>query len=108
MEARPLDINIAYNKSKKPSKPHITDGQETVSEEEIKNRMRVTEELESLGISTSKFDIEDGHEDSDELQAILLVRQGKKVPEDLKKRLKNKQIGNQREENKTKGNALMR
>ncbi len=52
--------------------------------------MRIAEELENLGISISKFDTEDGYEDSDELQAILLVSQGKIIPEDLKKRLMDK------------------
>lgn len=74
--------------------PHVAEEQEPVTEEEMESRMRVAEELEDLGISISKFDAEDGYEDSDELQAILLVSQGKKIPEDLKKRLMDKQKRN--------------
>lgn len=101
VEVKLLNINAYCDGIKKPSKPHITDEQEIVTEEEIKNRMRADEELEGLGISTSKFDIESGYEDSDELQAIILVKQGKKLPEDLKKRLKEKQKKNLDEESKS-------
>lgn len=72
--------------------PHITYGQESITEEEIKRRMRVAEELENLGISISRFDTEDEHEDADAdvLQAIIYADQGEKIPEDLKKRLMEK------------------
>lgn len=48
---------------------HITDDQQSVTEKEMENRIRV----------------------ADELQAILLVNQGKKIPRDLKERLIDKQ-----------------
>jgi len=90
MKANPIAENEFYDKIKIPSRPHTTDELKDVTEE-LESRMRIADELECLGISISKFDAEDGHEDSDELQAIILVNEGKKVPEDLKKRLIDKQ-----------------
>lgn len=90
MEVNLMDINRLYDKIKIPSNPHITDIQEPVTEEELQDRMRIAEELEKLGISISKFDTADGHEDKDEMQAIILVKQGKNIPEDLKERLMDK------------------
>ncbi|MCM1127190.1 MAG: hypothetical protein NC429_12050 [Lachnospiraceae bacterium] len=90
MEANPININNIYDNVKKPVSPHITYGQEPITEEEITRRMRVAEELEDLGISISRFDTEDEHEDADVLQAIIYADQGEKIPEDLKKRLMEK------------------
>lgn len=90
MEANLIRINNFYDNVKKPMSPHITYGQESITEEEIKRRMRVAEELEDLGISISRFDTEDEHEDADVLQAIIYADQGEKIPEDLKKRLMEK------------------
>lgn len=81
-------------KPEKPSKPHVGPEQIPVTEEEIKERLRIERELEELGISTSLFDDDSGeHEDLDVLEAIILVNQGKKVPEELRQRiLKKKEI----------------
>lgn len=75
-------------KLKKPSKPHVIPEQVPVTEEEIKERLRIEQELAKLGISISLLDDTMGeHEDLDVLEAIILVNQGKKVPEDLKRRI---------------------
>ncbi len=84
MKADPIAEKEIYDKIKIPSRPHTTDELKNVTEE-LESRMRIADELECLGIITSKFDAEDGYEDSDELQAIILVNQGKKIPEDIKK-----------------------
>lgn len=87
MEAKLMSISDHYDKVKKPASPHITYGQDTITEEEIERRMRVADELETLGISISRFDAEDEHEDADVLQAIIYADQGEAIPEDLKRRL---------------------
>jgi hypothetical protein len=43
-----------------------------------------------LGISTSNFDGDDGSEDSDILEAMILVNQGKDIPSELKEKIKSK------------------
>lgn len=91
METSLFSMNETYDKINIPLRPHITDDQKPVTEKEMENRIRVVKELDKLGISISKFDAEDEHEDADELQAILLVNQGKKIPKDLKERLMDKQ-----------------
>lgn len=90
MGANFISINNFYDNIKKPVNPHITYGQESITDEEISRRMRVAEELEALGISISRFDTEDEHEDADVLQAIIYANQGEKIPEDLRKRLMEK------------------
>ena len=82
-----MNLDRMFSEIKVPSKPHIANEQQPVTHEELENRMRIAKELESIGISTSKFDSENGHEDADVMQAIILVNQGKRVPEDLRKRL---------------------
>ncbi|MCM1047722.1 MAG: hypothetical protein NC433_04780 [Clostridiales bacterium] len=90
METKMINIDDIFDKVEKPLTPHITYGQEPVTEVEIGRRMKIAEELERLGISISKFDIKDEHEDEDALQAIIYANQGKEIPEDLKKRLMEK------------------
>lgn len=92
MEAKLININNFLDSIEKPLNPHVTYGQEPVTEDEMERRTAIAEELESLGISTSKFDVEDGHEDEDVLQAIIYANQGKKIPEDIKKRLMEKKM----------------
>ena len=46
--------------------------------------------LESVGISSSRFDGDDEHEDEDELQIRLLLAEGRDIPDDLLERLKEK------------------
>lgn len=90
MKTNLMSVDNIFDGMKVPSKPHTLEEQPPITEVEVENRMRVARELEKLGISTSKFDIADEHEDTDVLQAIILVNQGKKVPEDLRKRLLSK------------------
>ncbi|MCM1387530.1 MAG: hypothetical protein NC231_09390 [Bacillus sp. (in: Bacteria)] len=102
MEINAMNVENIFDGMKIPSKPHILETQLPITEAEVENRMRVARELENLGISTSKFDIADEHEDTDVLQAIILINQGKKVPEDLRKRILNKNKENFEEKrNKT-------
>lgn len=63
------------------------------SRAEIEDRYRKAKVLEELGISISRFcEYEsDEHEDPDELQAIILVNEGKEIPEELRSRLIQKQ-----------------
>ncbi len=90
METKLININAIFDKVEKPLIPHITYGQEPITEVELERRVQIAEELDSLGISISKFDAEDGHEDEDVLQAIIYANQGKAIPEDLRKRLMEK------------------
>ncbi len=62
----------------------------TVSKLEIMERFQRDKKLEELGISTSKFDGDDGKEDPDELEAIILINRGEALPKDLEQRLKEK------------------
>ncbi len=85
-----MSRNIFDDKIKKPLRPHITYGQNPVTDTELKIRKRIAELLESLGISVSQFDIEDEHEDKDVLQAIIFANKGEEIPEDLRQRLLDK------------------
>ena len=98
METKLISINDFWGKVEKPMAPHITYGQEPVTEAEWERRLQIAEELESLGISISKFDTEDEHEDEDVLKAIIYVNQGKEIPEDLRKRLLKKKENRKKEE----------
>ncbi|MCM1087596.1 MAG: hypothetical protein NC419_05525 [Muribaculaceae bacterium] len=98
MRANPINVNSIYENIKVPIRSHITDGQEPITEDELERRRIVAEELETFGISISKFDVEeDGHEDKDILQAIILANQGKQIPEELRKRLLGKKELKQKE-----------
>jgi hypothetical protein len=79
---------------KKP-KVRIEKGQSVLaSQDEINENFRRAKALEELGISTSNFDGDDGSEDSDILEAIILVNQGKDIPNELKEKIKSKTKGN--------------
>jgi hypothetical protein len=79
---------------KKP-KVRIEKGQSVLaSQDEINENLRRAKALEELGISTSNFDGDDGSEDSDILEAIILVNQGKDIPNELKEKIKSKNKGN--------------
>jgi hypothetical protein len=79
---------------KKP-KVRIEKGQSVLaSQDEINENLRRAKALEELGISTSNFDGDDGSEDSDILEAIILVNQGKDIPNELKEKIKSKTKGN--------------
>lgn len=58
-----MNLDRMFSEIKVPSKPHIANEQQPVTHEELENRMRIAKELESIGIK------------------------GKRVPEDLRKRL---------------------
>lgn len=87
-----MTITSLFDKIEKPDKPHIMDSQIPVTKEELNERLRKTAILESVGISSSRFDGEgeDEHEDEDELQLRLLLSEGKEVPDELLERLKAK------------------
>lgn len=85
-----LTITSLFDKIEKPSKPHIMDSQTPVTKEELDERLRKAAILESVGISSSRFDGDDEHEDEDELQIWLLLAKDKEVPADLLERLKAK------------------
>lgn len=75
---------------KKPS-PRSTEPYPLLaSQKEIEDRLRKAKILEDLGISISNFSEDDEYEDADVLKAIMLVNQGKEIPEELKKRLNQK------------------
>jgi hypothetical protein len=57
------------------------------SQDEINENFRRARALEELGISTSNFDGDDGSEDSDILEAMILINQGKDIPDELKEKL---------------------
>lgn len=96
METKLININAFFDKVEKPLTPHITYGQEPITEVEMERRMQIAEELESLGISISKFDVKDEHEDEDVLQAMIYANEGKEIPEELKKRLLEKRKSEQK------------
>ena len=85
----------------KPVANHANIQSTRASQAEIEDRYRKAKVLEELGISISRFSEyeSDEHEDPDELQAIILVNEGREIPEELRARLiqKQKQIsgGNQ-------------
>ncbi|MCI7813012.1 MAG: hypothetical protein MR543_04945 [Robinsoniella sp.] len=85
-----LTITSLFDKIEKPSKPHIMDSQIPVTKEELEERLRKAAILESVGISSSRFDGDNEHEDEDELQIRLLLAEGKDIPNDLLERLKEK------------------
>lgn len=79
-----------------PKAPHIMDSQKEVSKEELAKRMYITHQLEELGISTSRFDRDDEHEDEDEWKVRKLLEEGKEIPEELRQRiLEKKKVKNQ-------------
>lgn len=73
----------------KPAISHVNIKSTRASQAEIEDRYKKAKILEELGISTSRFSGYDneGHEDADELQAIILVNDDKEIPEDLRSRL---------------------
>lgn len=75
---------------KRPAPGKSGDDVLLASREEIEERLRKTTILEGLGISTSNFDGDSEHEDSDVLNAILLVNAGNEIPDDLRQRLMEK------------------
>ena len=83
-----MTVTSLFDKIEKPSKPHIMDSQVPVTKEELNERLRKTAILESVGISSSRFDGDDEHEDEDELQLRLLLSEGKAVPDELLERIK--------------------
>lgn len=101
MMANPISKNTFCDEMKKPSGPHVTYGQNPVTETELKRRKKVAELLESLGISVSQFDAEDEHEDQDVLQAIILATKGEEIPEDLRQRLLDKKEQGERDKDRT-------
>ena len=85
-----MTITSLFDKIEKPSKPHIMDSQTPVTKEELDDRLRKAAILESVGISSSRFDGDDEHEDEDELQIRLLLAEGRDIPDDLLERLREK------------------
>lgn len=80
------------NNIEKPSAPYITKSQTSLTKQEIERRAFIERELGQLGISTSVFDSSNsGKEDEDILKAIILVNEGKTIPEELKARIISKQ-----------------
>ena len=81
--------NMINERIKKPSTPLIVDGQEELTQQEFERRLFVEQQLSSVGISTTVFDGENiDYENPYILEAILLVNQGKEIPEDLKLKIK--------------------
>jgi hypothetical protein len=81
------------NLSRTIKKPKIKDEKGCsvlASQDEINENLRRAKVLEELGISTSNFDGDDGSEDSDILEAMILVNQGKDIPSELKEKIKSK------------------
>ena len=79
---------LLNNYIKKPSTPHILDSQIGLTEQEMERREFIERELGQLGISTSVFDSYGGEkEDRDILEAIILVNEGKTIPEELKNKI---------------------
>ncbi|MDD6291685.1 MAG: hypothetical protein PUA77_07870 [Lachnospiraceae bacterium] len=94
MEAM-VNKTFLFDKIDIPKAPHIMDSQKEVSEEEIARRMYIAHQLEELGISTSKFDGDDEHEDEDEWKVRKLLEEGKEIPEELRQRiLEKKKLNN--------------
>jgi hypothetical protein len=75
---------------KKPKIRAEKDHSVLASQDEINENLRRAKALEELGISTSNFDGDDGSEDSDILEAMILINQGKDIPNELKEKIKNK------------------
>lgn len=81
--------SIMNENIKKPSTPLILDGQEELTQEEFEKRLFVEQQLSSVGISTTIFDGENiDYENPYILEAILLVNNGKEIPEDLKQKIR--------------------
>ena len=99
MAANLMSRSIFDDKVKKPFRPHVTYGQNPVTDTELKRRKRIAEMLESLGISVSQFDKEDEHEDKDVLQAIIFANKGEEIPEDLRQRLLDRKESDRRPKN---------
>ncbi len=79
---------LLNNYIKKPSAPHVLECQIGLTEQEIERREFIERELGQLGISTSVFDSYGGEkEDRDILEAIILVNEGKTIPEELKNKI---------------------
>ena len=94
MEAM-VNKTFLFDKIDIPKAPHIMDSQKEVSEEEIARRMYIAHQLEELGISTSKFDGDDEHEDEDGGKVRKLLEEGKEIPEELRQRiLEKKKLNN--------------
>ncbi len=70
-------------------KPPKKDLPRLATNEEMQDRLRKAKFLESMGISTSKFDGDEDFEDEDILRAIILVNKGEEVPEELIEKIKN-------------------
>lgn len=81
--------NIMNEYVKKPSTPLIVEGQEELTKQDYERRLFVEEQLSSVGISTTVFDGENMDcENPYILEAILLVNQGKVIPEALREQIK--------------------
>lgn len=88
MISKKMELQYAINQIKKP--PIKGNMQDTVApQEEIEKRMRRDKQLEAVGISASNFDFFffDGYEDEDALEALILVNEGKEIPQELKEKL---------------------
>lgn len=88
MTSKQQELQHAINQAKKPPvRKNIRDI--AASQEEIEKRKRRDKQLAEVGISTSVFDFFffNGHEDEDVLEAMILVNEGKEIPEELKEKL---------------------
>ena len=75
----------------KPLKPHrVLLPEEIPTEEELEKRMEINRRMNELGIETGVFDGDNGEEDLDKLEASLYIMQGKEVPPELVKILREK------------------
>ncbi|MCM1156736.1 MAG: hypothetical protein NC314_11685 [Roseburia sp.] len=93
MTGKQMELQYNINQIKKP--PIRNNIQDIAApREEIEKRVKRDRQLAEVGISTSNFDFffYDGHEDEDVLEAMILVNEGKEIPQELKdKLLKKKQ-----------------
>lgn len=85
--------NIYSDTIKKPSSPHrVVSETERPTQEEIEKRRIRVRRLKSLGINVNMLDgkEEEYEEDMDKLEASILIMQDKEVPEELERRIQEK------------------
>lgn len=83
-----MNETLLRDSIKKPSKPHkIVNISYIPTEEDIKIRQERIKKLKALGIDINTIDDSKESEDTDKLEASLIIMQGEELPRELEDRL---------------------
>lgn len=83
-----MNETLLRDSIKRPSKPHkIVNVRGIPTEKDIKIRQERINKLKALGIDIATIDDSKESEDTDKLEASLIIMQGKELPKELENRL---------------------